>query len=74
MNTKDLFDLSGRVAIVTGGAGLLGSEHALALADHGAIVYLTDINEQKCIEIVTDIQSMGYNNIYAQKLDVTDKD
>ena len=74
MNTKDLFDLSGRVAIVTGGAGLLGSEHALALADHGAIVYLTDINEQKCIEIVTDIQSKGYNNLYAQKLDVTDKD
>lgn len=74
MNTKDLFDLSGRVAIVTGGAGLLGSEHALALADHGAIVYLADINEQRCIEIVADIQSKGYSNIYAVKLDVTDKD
>lgn len=74
MNTKDLFDLSGRVAIVTGGAGLLGVEHAIALADHGAIVYLADINEKKCIEIVTDIHSKGYNNVYAKKLDVTVKD
>jgi len=73
MNTKDLFDLNGRVAIVTGGAGLLGPEHAMALADLGAIVYLADINEQKCSQIIADLHSKGYKNIYMATLDVTDK-
>jgi NAD(P)-dependent dehydrogenase (short-subunit alcohol dehydrogenase family) len=74
MNTKHLFDLSDRVAIVTGGAGLLGPEHAMALADYGAMVYLADINEQKCLQIVEDIHSKGYKNVYPACLDVTDKD
>ena len=34
------FDLTGRVAIVTGGAGLLAAEHAKALSAFGAIVVL----------------------------------
>jgi len=39
----DLFDLSGRVAIVTGGAGLLGKQHAAVLADAGAHVVIVDL-------------------------------
>lgn len=38
------FDLSGRVALVTGGGGLLGAEHGHALAELGATVVLADIN------------------------------
>ena len=41
---KPPFDLSGRVALVTGGAGLLGVQHARALADAGARVILGDLN------------------------------
>jgi NAD(P)-dependent dehydrogenase (short-subunit alcohol dehydrogenase family) len=74
MNSKNLFDLSGRVAIVTGGAGLLGPEHAMALADYGAIVYLADISEQNCTRVIADIQSKGYQNVYQASIDVTDKD
>lgn len=40
---KDLFDLSGRVAIITGGAGLLGMQHAEAIARAGGIPVLADI-------------------------------
>jgi NAD(P)-dependent dehydrogenase (short-subunit alcohol dehydrogenase family) len=49
MNSNDsnriqsLFDLSGRVAIVTGGAGLLGSHHGAILAAAGANVVLLDL-------------------------------
>jgi len=38
------FDLTGKRALVTGAAGLLGREHAAALAQIGAEVILTDIS------------------------------
>ena len=38
-----LFNLTGRVAIITGGAGLLGVRHAEVLAAHGGIPVLVDI-------------------------------
>jgi NAD(P)-dependent dehydrogenase (short-subunit alcohol dehydrogenase family) len=43
----DLFDLSGRVAIVTGGAGLLGYHHGDILAAAGAHVVLLDLAAAK---------------------------
>jgi NAD(P)-dependent dehydrogenase (short-subunit alcohol dehydrogenase family) len=39
------FDLTGRTALITGGAGLLGMEHAAALLVSGANVVLTDISK-----------------------------
>jgi len=45
MNEKlrSLFDLTGRVAIITGGAGLLGRKHAETIAGAGGIPVLVDI-------------------------------
>ena len=40
---KDLFDLTGRVAIITGGAGLLGYHHGAILAAAGANIVLLDL-------------------------------
>jgi NAD(P)-dependent dehydrogenase (short-subunit alcohol dehydrogenase family) len=40
---QSLFDLTGRVAIITGGAGLLGRQHAEAIASTGGIPVLADI-------------------------------
>lgn len=40
----ELFDLSGRVAIITGGGGLLGGKHAEAIARAGGIPVLIDIS------------------------------
>ncbi len=40
---KNYFDLTGRVAVITGGAGLLGQQHAEAIAGAGGIPVLVDI-------------------------------
>jgi NAD(P)-dependent dehydrogenase (short-subunit alcohol dehydrogenase family) len=42
-----IFDLSGRTALVTGAGGLLGPQHAIALAVIGAKVLLADIDLKK---------------------------
>jgi len=39
----DLFNLAGRVAVITGGAGLLGMKHAEVIAAHGGSPVLVDI-------------------------------
>lgn len=39
------FDLTGKTSLITGGAGLLGIEHAAALLESGATVVMTDIGE-----------------------------
>ena len=41
---QQLFDLTGRVALVTGGAGLLGAEFCRTLAEAGARVVVADLN------------------------------
>jgi NAD(P)-dependent dehydrogenase (short-subunit alcohol dehydrogenase family) len=42
---NEKFDLTGKTALITGGAGLLGVEHATALLESGANIVLTDIND-----------------------------
>ena len=42
-----LFSLKDKVIIVTGASGLLGNEHANAIAEHGGIPVLIDINTAK---------------------------
>jgi NAD(P)-dependent dehydrogenase (short-subunit alcohol dehydrogenase family) len=49
------FDLSGKSALITGGAGLLGKEHALALLEVGANVVLWDINKENLIRVTNEL-------------------
>ncbi len=41
---RDVFELTGRVAVITGGAGLLGRRHAEAIAELGGVPVLLDLN------------------------------
>lgn len=43
-SVKAQFDLSGRVVVITGGAGLLGTRHAEAVAEMGAVPILLDVD------------------------------
>ncbi|MAZ06898.1 MAG: oxidoreductase [Rickettsiales bacterium] len=43
---KQSFDLTGKVAVITGGSGLLGEKHAEGIAEFGGIPILLDIDEK----------------------------
>lgn len=43
---KELFDLHGRVAVITGGGGMLGYQHAASIASFGGTPVLLDINSE----------------------------
>lgn len=51
----DLADLRGRVALVTGGAGHLGSVLCDALAERGAAVCVADLDEGRTTEVAADL-------------------
>lgn len=57
--TKDLFELTGKVAIVTGGSRGLGREMALAFADHGADVVVASRKVQNCETVAEEIRAKG---------------
>ena len=65
MNDKSLskFNLDGKWALITGGAGILGKEHAIALLQSGANVVLWDIDEDKLSETMNELTQMFPNQL-----------
>jgi len=57
MTPAQLFDLSGRVVVITGGAGLLGVRHAEAVAGAGAIPVLVDLRLEAAQRRAAEIAS-----------------
>jgi NAD(P)-dependent dehydrogenase (short-subunit alcohol dehydrogenase family) len=62
-NILQKFDLSGKVAVVTGGCGLLGREFCRTLAEAGASVVLADINADAVNELATALIKTGSHGL-----------
>lgn len=73
MNSLEQFDLSRRVIIVTGGAGMLGREYARALAGAGARVVAADIDERAAQETAAAATSSGGEAV-GVRVDVSDRE
>jgi NAD(P)-dependent dehydrogenase (short-subunit alcohol dehydrogenase family) len=63
MNVKQLFDLTGRVAIVTGGSIGLGRQMAEGLAEMGANLVLCARKKERCQQAAEDLQKLGVKTL-----------
>ncbi len=69
----DIFDLTGKVAIITGGNGGLGLGIAKGLAKAGASVAVVGRNQEKLDKAEAELKAEGYNAL-AIKADVSVED
>jgi len=54
-NIFDKYDLQGRVAVITGGAGMLGVKHAEAIASAGGTPVLIDLFEEQAVKVADSL-------------------
>lgn len=75
MTKKNIFNLNNKVSVITGGAGLLGPEHAIALSNFGSEIFLLDIDDRK-LKLAKE-KIVSYNKsalVHTTKLDITIED
>ena len=70
---NNLFDLSGKVSLITGGGTGLGRAMAIGLAKYGSNIVIVDINPDKAKDVVKKIESLEKSAL-AIKADVTKKE
>lgn len=70
---RELFDLSGKVAIITGGAGTIGRVLTVALAEFGCDVVVADLRPQAAADLRDVVEGYG-RRLLAISVDVTRPD
>ncbi len=73
MNVQKLFSLKGKVALVTGGAGLYGSCISQALGEAEAKVIIASRDIKKCQAKAKELQGQGLD-VYGERLDMTSEE
>ncbi len=68
----DKFNMRGKTAVVTGGAGLLGRQFVKTLAEAGASVVVADLIESNAKKVADNLHDLGHQ-VIAVQVDVTDQ-
>jgi NAD(P)-dependent dehydrogenase (short-subunit alcohol dehydrogenase family) len=68
---KNLFDISGKTVVITGGGGILGTEIAKGLAAVGAQITILDIDQELAASLAKEMRSEGLpvDAVYGNVLD-----
>ncbi len=71
---KHSFDLSGRVYLVTGGAGYLGVRHAEAILEANGTPVINDVHDDRIESTISHLKArFGDRPILGLHADITDK-
>lgn len=70
---QKLFDLSDKVIVITGAAGLLGKQHSIAIARSGGSPILLDINKDEVHKLSEKLNNDFDCNSSSYVLDITDE-
>ena len=70
---EKLMDLSGRAALVTGGAGHISLAATQALVEMGATVAVLDLDQQACQRRVEELSGIGHGSAFAIQCDLADE-
>lgn len=68
-----MFELKNKVVAITGGAGLLGRQHAEAVAEFGASPVILDLFKDKAEAVAADISEKYKVNAFGTGLDITNE-
>lgn len=71
MKVNELFILNGRIAVITGGAGLLGQKHAEAILESGGRAILFDIQKARLDECVAELQKRFPKKVWGFEVNIT---
>lgn len=66
----DRFRLDGKVVVITGATGILGSVYARAVVESGGVVVIADVDAAKCDALATEIGASAH----AAAVDLTNED
>jgi len=72
-SVRNQFDLSGKTAVITGGAGLLGVKHAEAIAELGGTPVIVDVDKKRCDLVADKIQNDHNIKSLTFSIDITNE-
>jgi NAD(P)-dependent dehydrogenase (short-subunit alcohol dehydrogenase family) len=72
-DTLDRFSLTDRVCVVTGGAGLLGMQHARAIASADGLPVIWDISQEACDAATAQLYEEYHLQVSATVVDIADE-
>ena len=70
---ENLFDLSGRVIVITGAAGLLGRQHADAIASAGGVPVLLDLSLESVTKLAKELKTQYGVPAVGYAVDITNE-
>nr|MBA4405414.1 short-chain dehydrogenase [Nanoarchaeum sp.] len=71
---EDIFSMKGKVVLITGATGLLGTQYSSTLARAGANVIISDLNEERCQDTAIILETAYCNDMLGIKTDISKKE